>query len=78
MGNKKIKKTTSSTRLYIHTFFLLFRSGSANMRNRIFDVVIIDEVGQATEPDCWVALSKAKKTILVSFIQTHLYIIGFI
>lgn len=31
-----------------------------------FDVVIIDEAAQSTEPNCWVALTKAKKAILVS------------
>lgn len=36
------------------------------MTHRQFDVVIIDEAAQATEPDCWVALNKAKKAILVS------------
>jgi DNA polymerase alpha-associated DNA helicase A len=32
----------------------------------MFDVVIIDEAGQATEPECWIALLKGTKAILVS------------
>lgn len=32
--------------------------------NREFDVVIIDEATQALEPECWIALLKAKKAIL--------------
>jgi superfamily I DNA and/or RNA helicase len=35
------------------------------MRNQQFDVVVIDEAGQSTEPDCWIALLKARKVILV-------------
>lgn len=34
------------------------------MMNREFDVVIIDEATQALEPECWIALLKAKKAIL--------------
>lgn len=29
-----------------------------------FDAVVIDEAGQALEPECWIALSKARKLIL--------------
>lgn len=36
------------------------------MMNREFDVVIIDEATQALEAECWIALLKAKKAILVS------------
>lgn len=36
------------------------------MRNQRFDTVIIDEAGQATEPDSWIALLKANKAILVN------------
>lgn len=36
------------------------------MWNREFDVVIIDEATQALEAECWIALLKAKKAILVS------------
>jgi superfamily I DNA and/or RNA helicase len=36
------------------------------MCHRLFDVVIIDEAAQATEPECWIALLKGKKMILVS------------
>lgn len=35
------------------------------MWNREFDVVIIDEATQALEAECWIALLKAKKAILV-------------
>eukprot|EP00890_Picochlorum_soloecismus_P004479 jgi/Picsp_1/5031/NSC_02394-R1_dna-binding protein smubp-2-like len=30
----------------------------------IFDVVVIDEAGQATEPSCWTALLKGRKAVL--------------
>lgn len=40
-------------------------AGSRNMLNREFDVVIIDEATQALEAECWIALLKAKKAILV-------------
>jgi DNA polymerase alpha-associated DNA helicase A len=43
-----------------------YRCGSFDMRNKIFDVVIIDEAAQATEPECWIALLKGSKAILVS------------
>ncbi|GAA5814691.1 hypothetical protein MFLAVUS_008190 [Mucor flavus] len=46
------------------TVFYLPRSGNALMEDKQFDVVIIDEAGQATEPDCWIALLKSKKVIL--------------
>lgn len=36
------------------------------MLQREFDVVIIDEVTQALEAECWIALLKAKKAILAS------------
>lgn len=36
------------------------------MWNREFDVVIIDEATQALEAECWIALLKAKKAILVN------------
>ncbi|GAA5795792.1 hypothetical protein HPULCUR_001154 [Helicostylum pulchrum] len=45
-------------------FCTLNGSGSVLMEDKNFDVVIIDEAGQATEPDCWIALLKAKKAIL--------------
>lgn len=35
------------------------------MRHEKFDVVIIDEAAQASEPDCWIAIKKANKVILV-------------
>jgi type I site-specific restriction endonuclease len=35
------------------------------MWNREFDVVVIDEATQALEAECWIALLKAKKAILV-------------
>ncbi|PVU95491.1 hypothetical protein BB561_001785 [Smittium simulii] len=37
---------------------------SKNLNNRDFDVVIIDEAGQALEAECWIAASKGKKLIL--------------
>ncbi|GAA5795203.1 hypothetical protein HPULCUR_000557 [Helicostylum pulchrum] len=45
-------------------FCTLNGSGNALMEDKTFDVVIIDEAGQATEPDCWIALLKSKKIIL--------------
>ncbi|GAA5803183.1 hypothetical protein HPULCUR_008659 [Helicostylum pulchrum] len=45
-------------------FCTLNGSGSVLMEDENFDVVIIDEAGQATEPDCWIALLKAKRAIL--------------
>ncbi|CAO3611048.1 unnamed protein product [Mucor hiemalis] len=45
-------------------FSTLNGSGSALMKPFYFDVVIIDEAGQATEPDCWVAMNKGAKVIL--------------
>jgi DNA polymerase alpha-associated DNA helicase A len=30
----------------------------------LFDTVLIDEASQALEPECWIAISKAKKVIL--------------
>lgn len=42
------------------------------MMHREFDVVIIDEATQALEPECWIALLKAKKAILVSLFN-HIF-----
>ncbi|KAN0136815.1 P-loop containing nucleoside triphosphate hydrolase protein [Lactarius tabidus] len=39
-------------------------SGSHQLRNEVFDVVIIDEATQALEAVCWVPIFKAKKLIL--------------
>ncbi|KAI8075734.1 AAA domain-containing protein [Thamnidium elegans] len=39
-------------------FCTLNESGNALMGDETFDVVIIDEAGQATELDCWIALKK--------------------
>jgi DNA polymerase alpha-associated DNA helicase A len=46
------------------TICTLNGAASRNMMNREFDVVIIDEATQALEPECWIALLKAKKAIL--------------
>lgn len=51
--------------MFVLYIFYLSRSGSVPMEDAYFDVVIIDEAGQATEPDCWIALLKAKKAIMV-------------
>ncbi|PBK66380.1 P-loop containing nucleoside triphosphate hydrolase protein [Armillaria solidipes] len=39
-------------------------SGGRQLRNHIFDVVIIDEATQALEAVCWIPIFKAKKLIL--------------
>ncbi|RKO97084.1 P-loop containing nucleoside triphosphate hydrolase protein [Caulochytrium protostelioides] len=41
-------------------------SGAATrvLRHSAFDVVIIDEIAQAMEAECWIAIAKAKKVIL--------------
>lgn len=44
----------------------VYSAASKNMWNREFDVVIIDEATQALEAECWIALLKAKKAILVT------------
>lgn len=46
------------------TLSTLNGAASRNMMHREFDVVIIDEATQALEPECWIALLKAKKAIL--------------
>lgn len=43
----------------------MYSAASKNMWSREFDVVIIDEATQALEAECWIALLKAKKAILV-------------
>ena len=42
----------------------LHGSGSSQLRNERFDVVIIDEASQALEAQCWVALLNASKVVL--------------
>lgn len=44
----------------------MFRAGCVQLESRRFDVLIIDEAGQATEPDCWIPILKAEKVILVT------------
>ncbi|PJF17820.1 hypothetical protein PSACC_02366 [Paramicrosporidium saccamoebae] len=39
-------------------------AGSKLLKNRRFDVVIIDEAGQALEAECWLAMLLAEKVIL--------------
>lgn len=34
------------------------------LRNREFDLVVIDEAGQATEPPCWIPLLRCRKLVL--------------
>jgi superfamily I DNA and/or RNA helicase len=43
----------------------LIGSALKDLDGIIFDLVIIDEASQALEPECWVAISKAKKVIFV-------------
>ncbi|KAI9345722.1 P-loop containing nucleoside triphosphate hydrolase protein [Pilaira anomala] len=45
-------------------FCTLNGAGCAQLEDRRFDVLIIDEAGQATEPDCWIPILKADKIIL--------------
>lgn len=47
------------------------RAASRNMMNREFDVVVIDEATQALEAECWIALLKAKKAILVCILLSE-------
>lgn len=54
------------TFLCIKKFYLVSRAGGKLLSNKVFDVVIIDEAGQATEPECWIALLRGSKVILVS------------
>jgi DNA polymerase alpha-associated DNA helicase A len=42
----------------------LHGAGGFQVRDEVFDVVIIDEASQALEAQCWVPLLKAKKVIL--------------
>ncbi|KAI8327229.1 P-loop containing nucleoside triphosphate hydrolase protein [Choanephora cucurbitarum] len=45
-------------------FSTLSGAGCKDLNLIEFDVIIVDEASQATEPDCWVALLKGKKAIL--------------
>ena len=45
-------------------FSTLSGAGSKMIRDETFDVVMIDEVSQSLEPECWIALMKAPKAIL--------------
>ncbi|KAI8075733.1 P-loop containing nucleoside triphosphate hydrolase protein [Thamnidium elegans] len=58
---KEIKKQIKKRKVIFST---LNGSGSAKMTHERFDVVIIDEAAQASEPDCWIAITKANKVIL--------------
>ncbi|KAL9101582.1 MAG: hypothetical protein Q9163_003182 [Psora crenata] len=42
----------------------LHGAGGYQLRNEVFDVVIIDEASQALEAQCWIPLLRAKKVIL--------------
>lgn len=48
------------------------RAASRNMMNREFDIVVIDEATQALEAECWIALLKAKKAILVCILLSEM------
>lgn len=57
------RRQISGILIWIGTSF--FSVGRVPLLHKRFDVVIIDEVAQAAEPDCWIALRKCKKVILV-------------
>ncbi|KAF3993986.1 hypothetical protein FT663_00006 [Candidozyma haemuli var. vulneris] len=37
--------------------FHIYKSGEFNMENPFFDTIVIDEVSQSLEPQCWIALA---------------------
>lgn len=43
----------------------LIGASSKDLDGIVFDLLIIDEASQAMEPECWVAIEKCKKVILV-------------
>ena len=46
-------------------FTTLSSCGSRMLQNEKFDILIMDEVSQSMEPECWIALLKCQKAILV-------------
>ncbi|OBZ81555.1 DNA polymerase alpha-associated DNA helicase A [Choanephora cucurbitarum] len=47
-------------------FSTLCGSGHNTLKDIHFDVTIIDEASQASEPDCWIAILKSKKAVLAA------------
>ena len=57
-----VDKLISDTKIICTT---LIGSASRELEGINFDLAIIDEASQALEPECWVAIEKSKKVILV-------------
>jgi ATP-dependent RNA/DNA helicase IGHMBP2 len=62
LENRLIDKIIDEAKVICTT---LIGSNNAELKNIVFDLVIIDEASQALEPECWTAILKAKKVILV-------------